>query len=58
MNLPTVPSGAAKVATWSELTDRKPAYALVRNTDLVVIRYDDAVNLPCQPVQTLHQLVL
>ena len=30
-----------KVATWSELEDRKPAYALFGNVDLVVVRFDD-----------------
>ncbi len=34
-----------KVATWSELADRRPAYALVREVDLVVIRYDDQVSV-------------
>lgn len=34
-----------KVATWSELQDRKPAYALVADVDLVVIRYDDQVSV-------------
>ncbi len=34
-----------KVATWSTLEDRRPAYALVANVDLVVIRYDDAVSV-------------
>ncbi len=41
----TLPAAAVKVATWSELEDRKPAYALVANVDLVVIRYDDAVSV-------------
>ncbi len=36
---------AAKVATWTELADRQPLYALVANVDLVVIRYDDAVSV-------------
>jgi glutamate synthase domain-containing protein 2 len=36
---------ATKVATWSELEDRKPAYALVGGVDLIVIRYDDAVSV-------------
>ncbi len=35
----------AKVASWSELTDRAPAYALVEGVDLVVIRYDDQVSV-------------
>ncbi|GAB4559622.1 MAG: glutamate synthase-related protein [Haliangiales bacterium] len=34
-----------KVATYSALEDRKPAYALVAGVDLVVIRYDDAVSV-------------
>lgn len=34
-----------KVAAWSELEDRKPAYALVANVDLVVLRYDDSVSV-------------
>lgn len=34
-----------KVATFSELADRKPAYALVEEVDLVVIRYDDNVSV-------------
>ena len=33
------------VATWSKLKDREPAYALVANVDLVVIRYDDNVSV-------------
>ena len=35
----------AKVAIWSELADRRPAYALVAGVDLVVIRYDDRVSV-------------
>ncbi len=34
-----------KVADWSELEDRQPAYALVENVDLVVVRYDDEVSV-------------
>ncbi|MEI2609739.1 MAG: glutamate synthase-related protein [Candidatus Promineifilaceae bacterium] len=34
-----------QVAIWSELADRQPAYALVANVDLVVIRYDDKVSV-------------
>lgn len=34
-----------QVAAWSKLGDRKPAYALVANVDLVVIRYDDQVSV-------------
>ena len=33
------------VAKWPELTDRTPAYALVGNVDLVVIRYGDKVSV-------------
>ena len=34
-----------KVATWSELEDRQPAYALASNTDLVVTKYDKEVSV-------------
>lgn len=34
-----------KVAAWSALEDRAPAYALVANVDLVVVRYDDQVSV-------------
>ncbi len=34
-----------KVATFSKLEDRAPAYALVANVDLVVVRYDDEVSV-------------
>lgn len=34
-----------RVATFSELEDRKPAYALVGEVDLVVIRYDDQISV-------------
>ena len=34
-----------KVATFSELGDREPAYALVANVDLVVVRFDDQVSV-------------
>jgi glutamate synthase domain-containing protein 2 len=34
-----------KVANWSELEDRKPAYALVSKVDLVVIKYDESVSV-------------
>jgi len=34
-----------KVAVWSELADRQPAYALAAGVDLVVIRYDDQVSV-------------
>ena len=33
------------VATWSELSDRKPEYALVEGVDLVVTRYGDEVSV-------------
>ena len=33
------------VATWSQLKDREPAYALAGEVDLVVIRYDDQVSV-------------
>ncbi len=39
------PDRPVKVATWSELADREPAYALVADVDLVVIRYDDRVSV-------------
>ncbi|MEO1338344.1 MAG: Rieske (2Fe-2S) protein, partial [Myxococcota bacterium] len=34
-----------KVANFSELHDRQPAYALALNTDLVVVRHDDQVSV-------------
>ncbi len=34
-----------KIAEWSQLADRRPAYALVANVDLVVIRWDDSVSV-------------
>lgn len=33
------------VKRWDELADREPAYALVANVDLVVVRFDDAVSV-------------
>ena len=36
---------AVKVATWNELPDRDPQYALVAGVDLVVIRYEDDVSV-------------
>ncbi len=42
---PTPRKKKAKVAIWSELEDRKPAYALVAGVDLVVVRYDDQVSV-------------
>ncbi len=38
-------SSAVRVAVWSELGDREPAYALVAEVDLVVVRYDDSVSV-------------
>jgi len=38
-------SSKVKVATWSELKDREPAYALVANVDLVVVRHDEQVSV-------------
>ena len=34
-----------KIATFSELNDREPAYALVANVDLVVIKYDNSISV-------------
>lgn len=34
-----------RVAEWAELEDRKPAGVLVGNTDLVMVRYDEAVSV-------------
>lgn len=39
------PTNPFKVATWSELEDRAPSYALVANVDLVVTRFDDRVSV-------------
>jgi methylamine---glutamate N-methyltransferase subunit C len=33
------------VAAWDQLTDRQPAYALVSDVDLVVVRHDDQVSV-------------
>lgn len=38
-------SHPVSVAVFEELVDRQPFYALVSNTDLVVIRYDNAVSV-------------
>lgn len=38
-------SAGVKVATWSEIADRKPAYALVAGVDLVIIRVGDKVSV-------------
>ncbi len=43
VNLPNVNGTRARVAVWSQLGDRQPAYALVSNVDLVVIRFDHGV---------------
>jgi glutamate synthase domain-containing protein 2 len=34
-----------RVATWSQLADRTPAYALVADVDLVIVRFDDQVSV-------------
>ena len=34
-----------EIHSWSRLEDRKPAYAIVGETDLVVIRFDDQVSV-------------
>lgn len=39
------PERPVQVAVWSELSDRSPAYALVANVDLVVIRHDDRASV-------------
>ena len=36
---------ALSIYSFDELVDRVPAYALVADVDLVVIRYDDAVSV-------------
>ena len=41
----TLPERKTAVATWSELEDRKPAYALVANVDLVIVRYGEQVSV-------------
>jgi methylamine---glutamate N-methyltransferase subunit C len=33
------------IANWQDLEDRKPAYALLANVDLVYVRYDDQVSV-------------
>ena len=38
-------SAGVTVATWSEIADRKPAYALVAGVDLVIIRVEDKVSV-------------
>lgn len=42
---PASPTRPTQVATWSTLADRQPAYALVANVDLVVIRWDAQVSV-------------
>lgn len=37
--------GKVSIARWSELGDREPAYALVGEVDLVVVRFDDDVSV-------------
>ena len=39
------PRSPKKIATWSQLPDREPTYALVAEVDLVVIRYRDSVSV-------------
>ncbi len=34
-----------KVAQWDGLKDRQPAYALIANVDLVIVRYDEQVSV-------------
>ena len=34
-------TGKEKVATWNELEVGEPAYAIVGNVDLVVVRWED-----------------
>ncbi len=41
----TTPKKKIQVATWSELADRTPHYALVANVDLVVIRFGDEISV-------------
>lgn len=45
MSIPAATVQKTKVATWSELPDRDPQYALVAKVDLVVIRYDNDVSV-------------
>ena len=33
------------IQNWNELEDRKPAYALVTDVDLVIVRFDDEVSV-------------
>ncbi len=41
----SIPAQKTKVATWSELEDRRPAYGLVSTVDLVIVRYGDEVSV-------------
>jgi len=41
----TEPTRPVRIATWSELADRQPTYALVGDVDLVVTRYGDEVSV-------------
>ena len=45
MSSSPLPSNAVRVATFSELNDRAPAYALVGEVDLVVVRWGDRVSV-------------
>ena len=45
MQMPTLGAARVQVATWSDLEDRSPAYALVAGVDLVLIRFDDQVSV-------------
>ena len=45
MEPPRAPSEAVRIATWSELKDRQPHYALIEGVDLVVVRFDEAVTV-------------
>ncbi len=42
---PSTSRVAVQVATWSELPERQPQYALVANVDLVVVRYGESVSV-------------
>ena len=44
-----------KVANWNELEPLKPAYALVANVDLVVIRFDDSNQVSVLYGRCLHR---
>jgi nitrite reductase/ring-hydroxylating ferredoxin subunit len=33
------------IQNWNELEDRKPAYALVADVDLVIVRFDDEISV-------------